>query len=218
MPSFRQPLLSQTENRYDELSRQFERNDRLFDYRDQGVDYQRPPELTDGPLGVSNDGLVVTRSEYDRNSRRTFVIEDDLDTFQTRYDGVNRVIERIDPEENRVQSTYDDNRNLVKVIEIEVTQPDAVAAGQASGLQEIFTTLHVYDSLNRRIRSTDNLGHTVDSPTPTVGTLGDSTSVMPTRGPSLRPLSALFRIIAVTHPAVPPPTMVTLEMRLNSAD
>jgi hypothetical protein len=58
------------EYKYDELNRQFERNDKLFVY--QGVEYKRAPVLQDGPLGASNDGWVTTRTEYDRNSRRTF--------------------------------------------------------------------------------------------------------------------------------------------------
>jgi RHS repeat-associated protein len=156
LQSFRQPLLSQVEYKYDELNRQFERDDKLFVY--QGVEYKRAPVLQDGPLGSSNDGIVVTRYEYDRNSRRTFTIEDDLSVFQTRYDGVDRVIREIDPELNEVLSTYDDNNNTVKVVEIEITQRSDVAAGKVPDLKETFTTLNVYDSLDRLIRTTDNLG------------------------------------------------------------
>jgi YD repeat-containing protein len=158
LEDFRQPLLRQVEFKYDELNRQFESNDRLFVY--QGVEYKRAPVLQDGPLGVSNDGWVTTHTEYDRNSRRTFLIEDDLSVFQTRYDGVDRVIREIDPELNEVLYTYDDNSNVVKVLEIEITQRSDVAAGKVPDLKETFTTLNVYDSLNRLIRSTDNLGQT----------------------------------------------------------
>ncbi len=158
--SFRQPLLSQSESKYDELHRLFERNDRLFDYREQGVGYVRTPELTDGPLGGANDGVVVTRYEYDRKSRRVFVVEDDLDTSQIKYDGMSRVIEQVDAEENRVQYTYDDNHNVVKIVETEITPRDGVRSGRIPDLQESFTTIHVYDSLDRLIRTTDNLGQT----------------------------------------------------------
>jgi RHS repeat-associated protein len=160
LPSIRQPLLSQVEYKYDELSRLFERNDRLFDYRSQGVNYVRPPQLTDGPLAGANDGLVVTRYEYDRKSRPTFLIEDDLDTFQTLYDGVDRVIAEIDPEENEVRYAYNDNNDVIEVTEVEMTQPDDVRAGKVPDLMETFTTINVYDSLNRLIRTTDNLGQT----------------------------------------------------------
>ncbi|RMG54728.1 MAG: hypothetical protein D6723_04435 [Acidobacteria bacterium] len=158
--SFRQPLLRQIEYKYDELGRLFERDNILFDYRRSGVSYMRTPVLQDGPLGGSNDGRVVTRYEYDRNSRLRFVIEDDLSTLETRYDGVNRVIRRIDPEQNEVLYTYDDNHNVVKVLEVDVTQRDDVQTGKVPDLRETFTTINVYDSLNRLIRATDNLGQT----------------------------------------------------------
>jgi RHS repeat-associated protein len=158
LQSIRQPLLSQVEFKYDELGRLFERDDRLFVYN--GVTYMRSPHLTDGPLGSANDGVVVTRYEYDRNSRRTFVIEDDLSTSETLYDGVNRVIEQIDPEENRVQFVYDDDNNVVKMIQTDVTSRGAMTAGNMPDLTETFISINVYDSLNRLIRTTDNLGNT----------------------------------------------------------
>jgi YD repeat-containing protein len=138
----------------------FERADRLFDYRNQGVSYARPPQLSDGPLGTANDGIVVTRYEYDRKNRQTFLIHDDLDTTQTLYDGVDRVIEQIDPEENRVQYTYDDQGNLVKIVQQEITQREATAAGEIPDLTEVFVTINVYDALDRLIRATSNIGQT----------------------------------------------------------
>jgi RHS repeat-associated protein len=160
LTSFRQPLLSRVEYKHDELGRIFERDRLLFDYQADGVQYGRAPRLSDGPLGASDDGIVVTRYEYDRNSRRTVLVEDDLSTFQWVYDGANRLIERIDPGMNRVQYTYDDNSNVVKIVEVEVTAPDDVRAGKAPDLCEVFTTINVYDSLNRLIRTTDNIGQT----------------------------------------------------------
>jgi RHS repeat-associated protein len=160
LQSFRQPLLSREEFKYDELSRLWQRDDRLVDYRDQGVAYVRSPQLTDGPLGAANDGMVVTRYEYDRKSRRIFVIEDDLSTVATFYDGVDRAIRQIDPEENEVLTTYDDDNNAVKIEQVEITQRNDVDAGKAPDLTETFTTIRVYDSLNRLIRTTDNLGQT----------------------------------------------------------
>jgi RHS repeat-associated protein len=163
LQSFRQPLLSQSESKYDELRRMFERADWLFDYRSQGVSYARAPQLTDGPLGAANDGVVVTRYEYDRKNRPTFLIQDDLDTSQTLYDGVDRVIEQIDAEGNRVAYTYDDNNNVVKIVQVEITQPDRGSRIEDRGspdLMETFTTINVYDALDRLIRVTSNIGQT----------------------------------------------------------
>ena len=158
LDEFGQPLLSQVEYRYDERSRNFERNDRLLAYS--GVTYKRPAVLQDGPLGQSNDGWVTTRYEYDRKGRRTFLFEDDLSLFQTEYDGADRVLRQIDPELNETLYTYDDNNNLVKLVEVEITARDDVRAGKVPDLRETFTTINVYDSLNRLIRTTDNLGQT----------------------------------------------------------
>jgi RHS repeat-associated protein len=155
-----QPLLSRVESKYDELSRLFERNDFLFDYGNQGVRYHRAPILRDGPLGGSNDGIVVTRYEYDRNSRRTFLIEDDLNTYETVYDGADRAVREIDPEGNEIARIYDDDNNVVKVIETESTQRKDVDALRVPHLTETFTTINFYDWLNRLIRTTDNLGQT----------------------------------------------------------
>jgi RHS repeat-associated protein len=156
--SFSQPLLSRSEALYDELGRVFESRSHLFDY--DTVDYQRTPELIDGPLGGSNDGFVVARAEYDQNSRITFVVEDDRNTFQNFYDGLGRSIRSIDPEGNEVLRTFDANHNLSSVTEIDVTAASAVAAGKVPDLAENFTSTYVYDALDRLIRLTDNIGQT----------------------------------------------------------
>jgi YD repeat-containing protein len=163
LQSFRQPLLGQSESKYDELRRVFESDNRLFDYRSHGVNYARAPQLTDGPLGTANDGVVVTRFEYDRKNRSVFVIHDDLDTTQTLYDGADRVIEQIDPEENRMHYTYDAKDNVVKVVEVEITPREAVGAGSVPDLTETFTIINVYDALDRLIRATNNVGQTLRS-------------------------------------------------------
>ncbi|MEK7414337.1 MAG: hypothetical protein AAB263_13560, partial [Planctomycetota bacterium] len=153
-----QTLLSQVENKYDELSRMFERNDRLFTYA--RVNYARTPMLQDGPLSKANDGLVTTRFEYDHLSRQTFTIEDDLDTSRTFFDGADRVIRKLDPEANELLYVYDDNNNLIRTVEVELTQRSDVQAGKVPDLRQTLTAINVYDALNRLIRTTDNLGQT----------------------------------------------------------
>ena len=155
---FRQPLLSQTEHNYDELHREFERSRRLFAYA--GVSYARTPVLRDGPLGKSGDGVTTTRFEYDRNNRRTFHIEDDLSLRRTFHDGAGRAVRVLDPENNEILYTFDDNSNLVSQTEIERTQRVDIEAGKVPELRETYRTFHIYDSLDRPIRTTDNLGQT----------------------------------------------------------
>ncbi|MEK7827156.1 MAG: hypothetical protein AAB299_05405, partial [Thermodesulfobacteriota bacterium] len=146
-------LLSQAEYFFDEQNRQYQEDKVLF--ISDGVSTTRTPVLKDGPLGTSDDGRVTTRYEYDRKGRRTFIIEDDGDVEETKYDGANRVIVQIDPEGNRVDFTYDENNNVTKVVETEVTQE-----GNSPSLTEKFTTINVYDALDRLVRKTDNIGQT----------------------------------------------------------
>jgi RHS repeat-associated protein len=153
LQDFTQQMLSHTLHKVEELSRVFETGDQLYAYP--GVVYQRAPVLRDGPLGVPYDGWVTTRYEYDRKSRQTFTILDNLSTSRTFYDGVDRAIEQRDPEGNRVLTSYDDDGNATQFTQIEVTQ-----SGHVPTIQETFVTINVYDALNRLIRTTDNIGQT----------------------------------------------------------
>ena len=146
-------LLSQTEYFFDEMNRQYQQDEILF--VSDGVSTVRTPVLEDGPLGASDDGRVTTRNEFDRKGRTTFTIEDDGDVFESQYDGADRVIARIDPEGNRADYTYDENNNMTKVKETEVTQE-----GNSPSLTEKFTTINEYDALDRLVRVTDNIGQT----------------------------------------------------------
>lgn len=146
-------LLSQTEYSFDELNRQYQKDKILF--VSSGVSTVRSPVLKDGPLGTANDGYVTTRYEYDRKGRMTFMVEDDGDVFEYRYDGVDRRIAQIDPEGSRAEYTYDENNNVTKIVETEITQK-----GNSPLLTEKFTTINVYDALDRLVRTTDNIGQT----------------------------------------------------------
>ncbi|MBV7332819.1 RHS repeat-associated core domain-containing protein [Chloroflexi bacterium TSY] len=108
-----------------------------------------------GVTGVSILGRVSVRTEYDRNSRQTFTIEDDGDTTRLFYDGADRVVKTIDAEGNVVETAYDDNDNVIEVQETDVAQISGVPA-------ELFVTTYFYDSLNRLQRRVDNIGQTVD--------------------------------------------------------
>ncbi|MHC4715706.1 MAG: DUF6531 domain-containing protein, partial [Planctomycetota bacterium] len=162
-------LLASTEYQYDELSRTYQADRVLFvnstptirlpDVADGAADLGKG-DLTPGdnqPIpgltGVVIEGRVSTRSEYDRNSRRTFLVEDDGDVYATMCDGAGRTIVSVDPEGNLMETAYDDNHNI-----IEIQQTDSAPSGLAA--PEIFVNTYTYDGLDRRIRDTDNIGHT----------------------------------------------------------
>jgi RHS repeat-associated protein len=159
LAGFTQPQLSELEEKYDEVGRLFERNDRLFAY--DGVTYQRTPELRDGSLGQSNDGWVTTRYEYDRKGRPTVTTTEHLSKYRRYYDGVDRVIRAVDAEGNETLYEYDGGHNVVRVRAIEVSQQDDVREERVPNLRETFDFFYVYDALGRRIRATDALGQTI---------------------------------------------------------
>lgn len=139
-----------TEYQFDELSRLFQKDRLLF--VPTGVSTQRPPSITDAEL-TPGDGKVSMRYEYDRNSRQTFKVEDDLDTSRTNYDGVARTIMKTDPERNTVEYAYDGNHNLIEMREIDVSQITGIS-------DETFLTTYFYDSLDRLQSRVNNLGQT----------------------------------------------------------
>lgn len=124
-----------------------------------------------GAIGVSVIGRVTTLSEYDRESRVTFTVQDDLDAYRTDYDGASRVIKTtdsarsngfsggsfnpIDISGNTVETAYDDNNNPIERKEIDVTLVSGI-------VDEVFRTSYLYDSLDRLQTMVDNLGQAED--------------------------------------------------------
>jgi RHS repeat-associated protein len=138
----------------DERSRLYRVDRRLF------LSATPPPGVTDraalgreGSLTPGN-GAVTTLVEFDRNSRRTFATEDDRDRTEWLYDGVSRIVESIDPEGNRALRVYDDNSNM-----IEARREERESGGGRSVASETFINTFEYDSRNRLIRTTDNVGN-----------------------------------------------------------
>ena len=163
-------LLAATEENHDEINRLTQTDHVLFVNT---ISTIRPPDVRDGAIdlgkgdltpgddhpirgvnGVTILGRVSNRTEYDRNSRITFRIEDDLDTFQTFYDGADHTIKTIDSEDNSLEYAYDDNHNVIEIREEDVAQNSSIPS------EEFFTT-NFYDSLDRLQRTVDNLGQTM---------------------------------------------------------
>ena len=162
-------LLSSTETMYDEVGRTIETKQVLFVNT---IPTLRPPDVAEGGsdvglgslnpgdtgtipgvLGITVLGRVADRTEYDRDSRVTFTVEDDLNTTRTFYDGVSRPIMTTDGAGNTVETAYDGDSNVIETRETDVSQVSGVA-------NEIFLTTNFYDSLDRLQETVDNLGHT----------------------------------------------------------
>ncbi|MBI5363536.1 MAG: RHS repeat protein, partial [Planctomycetes bacterium] len=125
------------------------------------TDVQDPQSaLVDGSLTPNDGNKVSRRIDYDRLGRVTFQIEDDKVVYETRYDGLSRVLKTLQPDvgidgtANTVDAHYDDNGNLVKVVETE-----EYPAGSTNPTRA-FETFDVFDALDRRVSTTDNLGNT----------------------------------------------------------
>jgi RHS repeat-associated protein len=162
-------LLSATEYRYDELSRAIQKDRVLFvntiptvrpadvaeGATDVGLGALNPGDTGSipGVAGVTILGRVADRTEYDRDSRTTFYVQDDTTTSRTFYDGIGRVIKTVDPEGNTVETAYDADSNVIETRQTDVSQVPGIAS-------EVFLTTNFYDSLNRLQETVNNVGET----------------------------------------------------------
>ncbi len=139
---------------HDELGRVYQKEAQLF--IPSGVLTSRVPILSEGDL-VAGDGKVTSFTDYDRNSRVTYTTapspSSNLERTQFFYDGLSRLVKAVDAQGNEVSRVYDANSNVIKVTATERHANNRVPA-------QTFTTLNVFDSLNRLVRTTDNLGQT----------------------------------------------------------
>jgi RHS repeat-associated protein len=161
-------LLSQRTYRYDELSRNYQFDERPINgssFVASGVTTLRPPSITPGPL---NPGSISTQAIYDRNGRMVTKIDDDLATTSAQYDGVNRRVLVTDPQGNTTSYTYDANSNVTRTVETELSQKSGVPS-------ESFGTTYQYDSHNRRTSVSDNCQNTRRSAYDSRNNLSDMT-------------------------------------------
>ncbi|MBL4659360.1 MAG: hypothetical protein JKY19_03320 [Alcanivoracaceae bacterium] len=147
LPNGGNVLLKSEHYFFDELNRLYQSDQELF--LADGFNPLRPESLNDD----NSDGRVTEYSEFDGLSNKTHKTEDDGDTHQYIFDGINRIIASIDPLNNQVQYTYDANSNVVNKTETDVSDTTVVA-------DEVFNSYFVYDQLDRIVRSTDNAGRT----------------------------------------------------------
>jgi YD repeat-containing protein len=126
-----------------------------------------------GATGITVIGRLSSIKEYDKASRVTFTIQDDLSLYRTDYDGASRVVKTTDSaldngfndntdmfapanmSGNTVQMAYDKNSNVIERLETDVTSVAGVD-------DEEFRTTYLYDSLDRLQIVADNLGQASD--------------------------------------------------------
>jgi RHS repeat-associated protein len=163
-------LLSSTEYRYDELLRQYQTDQLLFVHT---ISTLRAPDVQDGATSIGKGNLtpgdnalipgigqtiigrVSTRTEFDRDSRPTFNVQDDGDVTRSFYDGAGRLSKTLDPAGNTIEYAYDHDGNLIETRETDVSQIAGIP-------NEIFLTTNFYDSLNHLQRRVDNVGQTME--------------------------------------------------------
>ncbi len=179
-------LLSATETSYDELDRPFQTSQVLFVNT---IPTVRPADVAEGAsdvglgdltpgqtqaipgvTGITILGRVSDQTDYDRDSRVTFTVQDDATSTRTLYDGASRVVETIDPAGNTMQTAYDADSNVIETRETDVSQISGVpnesssTNGYATALDRLRddgvdnlgeTTYYRYDSRNNLVATAD---------------------------------------------------------------
>lgn len=131
--------LAESFHDYDELNRLVREERLIFDAESQTA------------IG---DGVAITRFSYNGHSQLLEVVNDNDNRLTMDYDSANRLASITDAAGNSSTYHYDENGNLVEILEIE--QSDL---GRP---EESFRATFTYDNLNRLVASEDNLGHRLD--------------------------------------------------------
>ena len=158
-------LLTRQHHYFDELSREYETQTDVFlpagvtlgsgrtvTHTEGGLLHNSTANTHTATVTLTSGGstYVLSRIEFDRASRATHQIEDDLDTSVMSLDGVNRTIKTTDAEGNLFEPTYDKNSNVVQIKRTEKGQPGGT--GSPSVPDEIFIAKFAFDVANRPTR------------------------------------------------------------------
>jgi len=138
--------LARTETSFDARGRAYREDQLLFHLPNGAVG-----TLDDGAL-EPGDGRVTTIRVFDRAGRAVGRVDADADAFETRFDGLGRILETIDPLDNRIEFFPDPEGNVTQQIRVE-TAPELVT-------EETFTTTWTHDALGRPTSRTDPGGRT----------------------------------------------------------
>ena len=184
--------LSDTRYGWDERSRLFRIDQPLF--VPVGTNLVRSASLSEGPL-TPGDGQISTFLEYDRASRRTFIVQDSGATTRWDYDGLDQPLKLTDASSSTWLWTYDGNRNGVELLQTEVpTGPPGLVPAS-------FASTAFYDSLDRIGSVVDPIGNTqwwsYDSLDAIIGAadaLGPVTGSIQRRSPGLTGVSVAINM------------------------
>lgn len=138
-------LLAQSFYLYDELNRLYRSDNDHFTNTASAA-------LISQGAASPGDTLVTTEIVYDRNSRVVEVSDDNLNSMTSSYDGLNRLIRRVDALDNILEYAYDANSNIRTTTRTEKS-PEGIVS------DETFVTEYTYDALDRLKTVTDNLNN-----------------------------------------------------------
>ena len=103
------------------------------------------------------DGQAVTNTEYSDNSQVVRIVDDNAHETTVVYDTANRRNVETDHKGNRLTYGYDPNSNITSITELEISDLNSPAS------DETFVSTYVYDNLDRRIRTIDSVGNTIET-------------------------------------------------------
>src|SRR5882724_1895074 len=150
-------LLRRSEFTYDERGSNIAQTDFRFDAPILTVNITQSPDLEFTTAQNQNAvTALVTQRFYDRNKRLFRQVNRRGQETNWEFDGVNRTAVERDNLSNYTRTFYDENSNVNRIDRHEVILDQTTLAPLG---EEVFSILHEYDALDRRIATTDGLGN-----------------------------------------------------------
>lgn len=145
-------LLTRSEYEYDELNRRIVEQKNLFQIAPVATQPETNFLASPGP-----GTLVQTKFFHDRKGRLVKVINGKGQETEFEYDAMDRKVGERDAMGNYTRLFYDAHGNLTRRdLHEQVTDPNTGAVLR----EDVFSTLHSYDELDRLVLTTDSLGNT----------------------------------------------------------
>ena len=150
-------LLHRQDFDYDERCNRIRETKWLFRSPIDTVDIERAPDAEFEIARAQGTATPVTSQFFYDRARRVFrALNAGEQEITYEYDQVGRRILERDNDGNYIQTSYDANSNVVRVDRHEQVRDPTTAAVLR---EDVFSTLHEYDDLDRRVATTDGLGN-----------------------------------------------------------